>query len=114
MIKCFDAAQMYFEMMGNSLLINKQFNEFKMKAFHNSCDVIDSLLFRFGGDQLDIDVDSQTYDITVAIECEDLEVLSSSDEFYSVIGQTIRFSLEPAQEIECGVRIKLVFCSVWG
>lgn len=110
-IKCFDAALMVIEEASERFTPTKEPDPQKLHLFKQCCEGIDMLSKEFGGRSFEIEVDEETMDISVALECGEIIIETKEHIMYELAKTAKRFEFsQPEEDV---MLAKFVFPSIW-
>lgn len=110
-VKCFDVVDMVVEEA------NKRFapifvpDQSTYDVLGAHCNTIDDIVEEFEGVSIEVEVNEETMQILVIIECEELILSSPSHKFYDVLSVTQGYSFSASDDKN--LLIKLIFPSIW-
>lgn len=111
--RCYDAATVITDEATRRFSPSKRESAILKKVFKEHCGIIDRLATRFGGSKAEIEIDENTTDIIIKLDCIDPEIQDSRDEFYKLVGSAKTAFFEPSKCIEDGVVIGFVLDGFW-
>lgn len=77
------------------------------------CDAIDSIVERFGGTSLDVDVNKENMEISITLECYSFNSTESDEILYKIISNSKRVVFECSKEVDDGIAVSFVFDGFW-
>ena len=86
-------------------------NTENLDIFKQYCEIIDGYANEFDGESLDINVDKNTMEITVALGCRTFIIEAADHVFYELIKRTVRYSF--STDDDGNLVVKFIFPSLW-
>lgn len=112
-VKCYDVVKMVAdeatERFGSIWYVSDE----DVSILKARCKVIDSLARRFNGVSYEVNVDEDNMDIIISLVCDMFEIVDKNDEFFTMIGQTKTFSIEPCDKDSIQIKLNFVFDGIW-
>lgn len=109
-IKCFDVASMVIEDANERFSPVWKVDEERLNIFKQYCEAIDLLSKEFEGASFEVEIDEQTMEISVVLECDEIIIESDTHTLYELIKRTIRYGFSASGD---SLLVKFVFPSMW-
>lgn len=109
-LKCFDVAKMVIDEATSQFGVLWRVSDNKLCKFNSNCDLIDELSDESHGVSYDVDINDETMDISVTLECEDLIADSKDHVIYRLMNSTKSINMFAHDGHLC---IKFKFGSIW-
>lgn len=109
-LKCFDVAKMVIDEATSQFGVLWRVNDDKLRKFNSNCELIDELSDESHGVSYDVDINDETMDISVTLECEDLIADSKDHVIYRLMNGTKSINMFAHEGNLC---IKFKFGSIW-
>lgn len=109
-IKCFDVAKMVIDEATSQFGALWRVNDDSLRKLSGYCELIDELSDESHGVSYDVDINEETMDISITLECEDLIADSKDHTIYSLMNVTKSINMFAHDGHLC---IKFRFGSIW-
>jgi hypothetical protein len=86
-------------------------NSYYVDVLNQYCDIIDMISDKYNGESYIVEVDENTHEISIGLECWDFAADNSSHVFYKLIEHTTKWSFSVADT--GNLLITYVFPSIW-
>lgn len=110
-IKCYDVAEMVIEEATNQFGSLLKLDEERREELKECCDIVDILSQRFGGTSYEVEVDDKTNDIIVSLICGEMEVDTTSDDFYKLMCRAKKVGFKAYKNEQ--LQIDFILNSIW-
>lgn len=109
--KCYDVVEMVTEEATSQFGSLLKVDEERQRELRECCDLIDVLAEKFGGISYEVEVDDETTDITVSLVCGELEIDTSSDDFYGLMHKAKKVGFKSYENEQ--LQIDFIFGGIW-
>lgn len=109
-VNCFDVASMVIDEATKQFGLLWKVDTDRLEVFKNNCDLIDELSDGSHGVSYDVDINEETMDISITLECEDLIADSKDHVIYRLMNETKSINMFAHDGNLC---IKFKFGSIW-
>lgn len=108
---CYDIAKMIIDESTNKFGNIYELNDDKIKEIKFCCEIIDSLYEEFEGESYTVEVDEETMNVVMTLECGEIVITSLTHDFYEFL-ESVEKCIFSAGEND-RLYIKFLFSSVW-
>ena len=109
-VKCFDVVESVVEVANERFAPIFTLDEQKYDVLKNYCEAIDDLSDEFDGEYFEVDVDEDTMEVKISLECPDMTIGSRDHVFWELAKRVVKVSFSASGE---NVRASFVFPSIW-
>ena len=109
-VKCFDVVESVVEVANERFAPIFTLDEHKYDVLKNYCEAIDDLSDEFDGEYFEVDVDEDTMEVKISLECPDMTIESRDHVFWELAKRSVRMSFSTSGE---SLRVSFVFPSIW-
>ena len=109
-VKCFDVVESVVEVANERFAPIFTLDEHKYDVLKNYCEAIDDLSDEFDGEYFEVDIDEDTMEVKISLECLDITIESREHVICELAKRSVRMSFSTSGE---NVRVSFVFPSIW-
>lgn len=112
-VKCYDVAKMVVDEATERFGTGWCVSDDDVSVLEARCKIIDDLARRFNGVSYEVNVDEENTDITISLVCDMFEITDKDDSFFTLVGQSKEFSIEPCDKDSIQLKLDFVFDGIW-
>lgn len=110
-VKCFDVAEMVINEANERFAPLWKVNDEDLDVFREYCEAVDTLAEEFDGESYEVEVDELNMNITVALECDEIEITSPDHVFYDLLERAVAVAMSASGPDT--MKVKFTFPSLW-